>query len=63
MLVSRQGEEHKGMAFALESITSAVEQVDVSAAAKLFSHVKLSDVERPEGPVDLLLGLNYANLH
>ena len=35
----------------------------MSAAAKLFPHLNLSDVERPEGPVDLLLGLNYANLH
>ena len=51
------------MGFALESITRAVERVHVSAAAKLFPHVNLSDVERPEGPVDLLLGLNYANLH
>ena len=35
----------------------------MSAAAKLFPHVNLSDVQRSEGPVDLLVGLNYAHLH
>ena len=51
------------MAFSLESITSDIEKVNTSVLGSLFPEVALPDLERPEGPVNLMLGLNYATLH
>ena len=55
--------EHLVLAFSLESISAIIEKVDIWAVSNLFKGVNKSDLERPEGSIDLLVGSNYANLH
>ena len=56
-------ENHKVLAYSLESTTSDINKIDISAVSGWFPKVKMSDLVRPEGSVDLLLGLNYTNVH
>ena len=62
-LIDRCGDVEKVFAYEMESITAALGKIDVSAAKKLFSQIRdLSEVERPEGEIDLLIGIQHAGL-
>ena len=64
-LLDKDGQEHGIMAFSMETITSSVPAVDVTEAARVFNKrgIKVSDVARPQGEVDLLVGIQCAGLH
>ena len=63
-LVDTVGDEHKFLAFEMGTITAAQESVDVSGAMQLFPALQeLSQIRRPEGEVDLLVGVQHAPLH
>jgi hypothetical protein len=61
--VDREGKEHNTLAYALDMITSNIEKTDIKSVSGLFPGISSQDLERPAGPVDLLLGLNYSSLH
>ena len=62
-LIDRCGDVEKVFAYEMESITAALGKIDVSAAKKLFSQIRdISEVERPEGEIDLLIGIQHAGL-
>ena len=63
-LVDRKGTVHKVLAYSIDTITSPTEYVDVRPALEVFPEVKdLHTILRPEGEVDLLLGIHDADLH
>ena len=62
VMIVREGVEHKMKALGIDTITSEIEAVEIRGVIHLL-HVPLCDVERPHGPVDLLVGLNEAGLH
>ena len=63
-LVDRNGKVHKVMAYSIEIITAPMEDADLKPALKVFPEVKdLYKILRPEGDVDLLLGIQDADLH
>ena len=47
----------------MESITSEIEKINIAEAAKLFSQAALDELRRPDGNVDVLVGINVASLH
>ena len=52
------------MAYSIEIITSPIEDVDLRPALKVFPEVKdFYKIARPTGDVDLLLGIQDADLH
>ena len=62
-MIDRCGNVEKVLAYEMESITAALGKIDVSAAKKLFSQIRdMSEVERPEGEIDVLIGIHHAGL-
>lgn len=63
-LVDRDGTVHSVLAFSIDTITSPMNYVDVWPALKVFPEVNcLATILRPEGEVDLLLGIHYSDIH
>ena len=64
-LVDKDGIKHKILAYEMDNITSEMDEVDTAPIAAIFAHlgVTATDLIRPSGPVDLLMGINYASLH
>ena len=65
IIVDRSGERHEVLAYEVDQITRDIPRIDVSHAIELFPEVnmKLEDVTRPCGPIDLLIGIQQASLH
>ena len=62
-LIDRCGDIERVLAYEMDSITAALGSIDVSAAKKLFPQIRdISEVERPEGEIDLLIGIQHAGL-
>ena len=63
-MVDMGGKVHKVMAYSIEIITAPTEEADLKPALEVFPEVKdLCNILRPTGNVDLLLGIQDANLH
>ena len=62
-LKDKQGRIHTIQAFGIETISSEINGIDVQGILHLFKGVQSSEVERPKGYIDLLIGFNYAALH
>ena len=50
-------------AYGIDKITSNISRIDLSNVIPLFKDVKINDIVRPEGEIDLLIGYEYAGLH
>ena len=59
----RQGKQHLVKAVGLETITEGSRKVDMAPIKKAFPQLKMEDVERPEGEVDVLLGMELRGMH
>ena len=61
-LVDRQEEEHNVLFFKIDRITDNMTLVDVTPILGMFGGVSsdISQVKRPTGAVDFLIGINYA---
>lgn len=62
-LLDRDDIERGIIAFSVESITSEIENMNIRGAAQLFPQAALEELRRPNGPVDILVGINFASLH
>ena len=62
-LVDRKGTVHRVLAYSIEMITAPMDHVDIQPALKVFPEVRACDIFRPKGEVDLLLGIQDADLH
>ena len=61
-LLDREGETHYIYAYEMDNITAPMEAEDVSLAEELFPMVSKGALERPSGPVDLLVGIHMAGI-
>ena len=48
--------------YRMDEITSSANEVDVSEIVDLFQNIRLEDIERPVGQIDVLLGLDCCQL-
>ena len=62
-LINRIGEIEEVLAYEMPSITAPLGKVDVSAAKRLFPQLRSPAlVDRPEGTIHLLVGIQYAGM-
>ena len=54
--------EREIIAFSVESITSDIEKVNIRGASHYFPQAALQELKRPDGPVDVLVGINFCEL-
>ena len=50
-------------AYGIERITSDIESVNIDDIVHLFKNVTKEEIERPSGPVDILISYEYAAYH
>ena len=62
-LVDAQGQTVHIDAYGIDKITSDIESVSTENLANLFKGVSKDDIARPAGPVDVLIGYEYAAYH
>ena len=64
-LVDREGGEHIILAFAMDEITTPIEEVDLRPALDVFPELEgdYGKIKRPRGRVELLIRNNEARLH
>ena len=55
-LIDFEGKVHVIQAYQIDDICGKLQDIDISAAAEYFK-VSMEDVQRPVGPVDLLVGI------
>ena len=48
--------------YGMDEITSHANEIDVSDVVNLFENIRLEDVDRPVGHIDVLLGLDSCEL-
>ena len=61
-LKDRDGNLWSITAYGISEITSPVGKVDVSKVVNLFRNIKLSELERPSGEIELLVGSDWCPL-
>ena len=61
-LIDFTGRKHIISAYAIDEICRGCGDVDITSVVKLFSNLKLKDVQRPRKDVDILVGMDYAHL-
>ena len=62
-LKDNNGNEHVIQAFQIDEICGRLRDVDVSRVVNCFNGLSKEDVERPEGPIELLIGMKHATVH
>ena len=62
-LIDAQGQTVHIEAYGIDQITSDIESVSTENLANLFKGVPKDDIMRPAGPVDVLIGYEYAAYH
>jgi hypothetical protein len=62
-LVNQYGKTVFIKAYGIERITSDIQAVNLDGVVHLFKGVSAEEVARPTGPVDLLIGYEYAGFH
>ena len=50
-------------AYGIDKITSDIQNVSIDGLEHIFKGVSIREVTRPTGPVDLLIGYEYAGFH
>ena len=59
-LIDRGGDVHIIKSYEIDEICSNIESTDMTGIVDLFTAIKIDEVMRPTGEVDLLIGMNYA---
>ena len=62
-LLDKQGHAVEFEVYGINKITSDIEHVDVESIAHLFRNITKDEIARPAGPVDVLIGYEYAAYH
>ena len=58
-LVDLEGKLHNICAFGMDEITSSVRHICMEQIAARFPNIKTTDISRPEGGVDMLIGVDH----
>ena len=62
-LLVKQGHAVEVEVYGINKITSDIEHVDVESITHLFRNVTKDEIARSVGPVDILIGYEYAAYH
>ena len=62
-LLDKQSHAAEFEVYGINKITSDIEHVDVESIAHLFRNITNDEIARPAGPVDVLIGCEYAAYH
>ena len=62
-LIDQEGKAVQIEAYGIDKITSDIQNVNIDQVLHLFNDVKRDEILRPAGPVDILIGYEYAGLH
>ena len=62
-LIDKSDKEVVLRVYGIEQISTAVEKIKIDEVVKLFPNLQAKDIERPEGEIDVLIGLEYAGFH
>ena len=62
-LLDKQGHAVEFEVYGINKITSDIEHVNVESIVHLFRNVTKEEIARPAGPVDVLIGYEYAAYH
>ena len=62
-LKDREGGEHKVQAFQIEDVCGSLQDCNPSLLAAVFPELSAEDIQRPAGPIELLVGMPHANIH
>ena len=60
-LINKEGRQVQIHAFGIDKITADLTKMDLEAAAEAFD-LEEKNLPRPDGPVNLLVGMNYADM-
>ena len=63
ILVDRLGNEHVIKAYEIDDICGEMNSMKTSKFSHLFSSVTARDIARPKGKIDLLVGIEYSEIH
>ena len=63
LLIDKQGHVVEFEAYGIERIASDIESVKINDIVHLFKNVTKGEIERLSGPVDILIGYEYAAYH
>ena len=62
-VLDKYGKKHLIRAYSIDSITSPIDKVVLDGVLCRFPNVRPAMIERPEGQVDLLVGLDRSSIH
>ena len=61
-MVDNSGQEHEVRAFGIDQIADDARNLDLSGVARVFPGAPTEVFQRPEGPIDILIGSMYRNI-
>ena len=61
-MIDNSGKEHEVRAFGIDQITDDARNLDLSGVARVFPGAPTEVFQRPEGPIDILIGSMYRNI-
>ena len=62
-IIDREGGKYSVKALEIEEICGELKDIETDEFAQLFSNTTASDIKRPTGKIDMLIGSNYLSLH
>ena len=62
-LLDKQGKIVEFEVYGIDKITSDIERINMDGVTHLFNNVAQDELQRPTGPVDVLIGYEYAAYH
>ena len=62
-LKDQEGGIHNIQAFQIDDVCGRLQGIDISPVVHLFAGLSKEDVQRPDGPIELLVGMPYASIH
>ena len=62
-LIDKSGVKHLISVYGIDCITSPIQNVILDGIMHKFPETRPLDIKRPEGPVDILVGIDRLSLH
>ena len=63
VLIDKQGKKYKIIVYGIDNITNEISDIKVEKIIHLFNNINKSEIERPSGRIDVLIGMEYAAWH
>ena len=63
VLIDRNNQRHTIVAYEIQDICGSIHSIKVKGLVHLFPQVNMNDIKRPQGPIQLLIGMGQADIH